>query len=210
MTDEELRKGARAMRARFDGERDERGRRPLRPGEVAAIKRLGSVSDALLDGAFWGLANPLLALLLSREQRPETLSDEQLERRRDGWATALAVVVCAYGSAPAAQGHERFGQWLRRGLEARSGTEEGIALRFRQLVAARTPDELARRLRSIAKLVAQPVDWATLTEDVLQWCGSDRAREAVLRRWAQDFYGSIEDETDSRDEEKTREENEKE
>jgi CRISPR type I-E-associated protein CasB/Cse2 len=99
---------------------------------------------------------------------------------------------------------------LRRGLAARSGTEEGIALRFRQLVAARTPDELARRLRSIAKLVAQPVDWGTLTEDVLQWCGGDRAREAVLRRWAQDFYGSIEDETDSSDEEKTREENEKE
>jgi CRISPR type I-E-associated protein CasB/Cse2 len=178
MINEAIRSAGREMRRRFDSGSDKR--RGLRPGEVAAIKRLATVGDAAVDGVFWSLAKPYLP----------TIAGSDDPRAIERAASAAAIVVCAFGATGATSEPLAFGRWLHDGLAAKKVTAKGAAMRFRRLVAARTGDELAHHLRSLCKLVAQPLDWGTLLDDVVQWSRGDAARDAVLRRWAQDFYGA--------------------
>ena len=187
MSNEAIRSAGREMRRRFDSGSDKR--RGLRPGEVAAIKRLATVGDAAVDGVFWSLAKPYLP----------TIAGSDDPRAIERAASAAAIVVCAFGATGATSEPLAFGRWLHDGLAAKKVTAEGAAMRFRRLVAARTGDELAHHLRSLCKLVAQPLDWGTLLDDVVQWSRGDAARDAVLRRWAQDFYGARDEADDERE-----------
>lgn len=169
-----------AMRDRYDG-RAERGN--LSRGEVATIKRFAVPADARMEGVFWALARPVI------DGRCRFIEDEaRRERDEQIVADALSVVLCAYGRAPRAAQRASFGRWLYEGLSEKKVPAAGAAMRFRQLAAARTTDELAHRLRTLITYVGAPLDWATLTEDVIEWASSDRRRDATLRKWAQDFY----------------------
>lgn len=179
------------MRARFDGKGERR--RKMSPGDVATIKRFATIGDALVDGVFWSLARPVI------DDRCRHIDDDgRREMVERDVAEALAAVLCAYGCAGNTGSRLRFGRWLYEGFAAKSIPTDGAAMRFRQLVAARSCDELAHRLRSLLKLVGAPLDWATLTEDVIEWASGERGRDVVRRKWAQDFYGTL-DATEGRD-----------
>ena len=186
MSNEAVRSAGREMRRQFDGAKD--ARRALRPGDVATIKRFATVGDALVDGVFWSLVRPHLRAIAGSED----------ERAIERAATAAAIVVCAFGAAGAMNEPLPLGRWLHDGLSAKKIPAEGAAMRFRRLAAARSNDELAHQLRSLCKLVGQPLDWGALLADVAQWCRGDAARDAVLRRWAQDFYGSADGDDEDR------------
>ncbi len=184
MSNEAIRGAGREIRKQFDGAKD--ARRKMRPGDVAAIKRLGRVTDALVDGSFWALTRPFLKVAAQSED----------ERAQERAARALAIAVCAFGATSATSETIAFGRWMHDGFAHKKIPADGAAMRFRRLVAARTDDELAHQLRSLLKLIGQPLDWGTLVDDVVQWSRGDASRDVVLRRWAHDFYGSEESEDD--------------
>jgi CRISPR type I-E-associated protein CasB/Cse2 len=183
------------MRDRYDG-RAERGN--LSRGDIATLKRCAVPADARMEGVFWALARPVI------DGRCRFIDDEAArERAEHTVAEALSVVLCAYGRAPSAAQSKSFGRWLYEGLSEKRVPAAGAAMRFRQLVAARTADELAHRLRTMITFVGAPLDWATLTEDVIAWASSERQRDATLRKWAQDFYTTGErDDGDERSDER--------
>ncbi|MDP3276798.1 MAG: type I-E CRISPR-associated protein Cse2/CasB [Deltaproteobacteria bacterium] len=186
--DEVIESAARTMRERFD--REKHVVRPLRSGDVAAIKRYATVGDALVDGAFWALFN---------EHKNLFAGANADETELDRVASAVAIAVCTFGAARAGAPSRSLGAWIASGLRAKGLPEGGANLRFRQLAAARTPDELVRRLRALLKLIGLPVDWGVVVKDVLHWSKSAGSRERVTRAWARGFYGSTDDEADDTD-----------
>lgn len=165
----------REMRERYDDDDFDRGDR-------ATLRRCRTVAEVELEGAFWHLVASAARKLgvLDRERGCEP----------------LAIAVLAYPSAAHAElrASFRLGTYLREQLV--TGDEGGATLRFRQLLAARDPDDLARRLRQVLKLAGAAVDWGELGADLIEWCASDEKRERVLRRWAQDFYAVLDEERD--------------
>ncbi|WP_236688606.1 type I-E CRISPR-associated protein Cse2/CasB [Photobacterium angustum] len=67
-------------------------------------------------------------------------------------------------------------------------------MRFSQLQAAKTPDELLRTSRRLLKLMKGKVDPLTLAEDIKQWFSEHhhsefvRAKNRICVKWAMDYY----------------------
>jgi CRISPR type I-E-associated protein CasB/Cse2 len=144
--------------------------RELSPGDRATLKRCRDADDIVLEGAFWRIASAA---------PPEARS-------------RLATVVACFPAATQLRRPEGFqvGRFLRNQLHPGVRTvSPAKAVRFRQLVQARDLDELGHRLRKLLVHAGAPVDWGVLGRDVFFW--SDNVR----RRWAQDFYSLLTEES---------------
>lgn len=148
----------------------------LGPGEAATLRRCATASELQLEGAYWRLVGVL----------PSNLR-----------AQAALTVLCF----PACKGRMdagfRLGAFLRDALLGAARGGEKNPLRFRQLLASRTPEELGHRLRRLLKHIDGAVDWGVVFRDLVAWASADEEkRERVARRWARDFYT---DDADDRD-----------
>lgn len=158
----------RALRERYDG---------LPAGARAALRRLGAADDLLLEGVFWRL--------VGEAKIPEA------DRAR------MAHVVACFDSANHVARAEPFGRWLRRTVfdGVKDADLPTRAVRVRRLLAARDRNELVHQLRRLVRHGFQKtrrgVDWAALGADILWW------GDGVRRRWAQDFFAPIRDESAS-------------
>ncbi len=91
----------------------------------------------------------------------------------------------------------------RQSFAAQLGQSEGRAvmseLRFRRLLAVKTPDELLRQLRRAIRLLNGSVNLISLAEDIFDWCKEQddlmkytrrqqRPTEFIRIRWALEYY----------------------
>lgn len=91
----------------------------------------------------------------------------------------------------------------RQSFAAQLGQSEGKAvmseLRFRRLLAVKTPDELLRQLRRAIRLLDGSANLISLAEDIFVWCREQddlmkhirqqqRPTEFIRIRWALEYY----------------------
>lgn len=148
------------------------------PGEAATLRRCATANDLHLEGAYWRLVSVL----------PDNLR-----------AKAAVTVLCFPACAARTDQGFRLGSFLRDALIGDKRGGEKNPLRFRQLLACRTPEELAHRLPRLLKHLNLAVDWGVVFRDLTAWAGSEDARERVSRRWARDFYTADANEPDADD-----------
>lgn len=157
----------RRVRERYDGWRQNQR------GDCARLRRCTSALEVQMEGAFWRL-----------------VADVPQERRAEMAPLVLCFACC--GSLGEEKGGFRFGHYLRNGLARDRKLDDAKVTRFRQLLAAREPDEFHHRLRRLLTHIKTPLDWGVLTRDVIRWGGgryqNPAWRDEVCRQWAQDFY----------------------
>ncbi len=100
------------------------------------------------------------------------------DSERDRLAAVIGLVACVSSTADPALHRD-----LPRLAEAFSdGDKPSVSpLRFRQLLDARTDDELFTRLRRVLPLVKERVNLFELANDVFYW------GDSVRRRWVYDY-----------------------
>jgi CRISPR system Cascade subunit CasB len=105
-----------------------------------------------------------------------------------GWAEdAYYLVAALFASHPESTPEGTFGTTLKAIMRTRSTGAASLEKRFMALLDAEAdhlPD-LLRPLVALARSVGQPVNWARLLRDLVNWNSPDRW---VQRRWARDFY----------------------
>ncbi len=146
----------------------------LPPGDRAAVRRCATPHEAQLEGAYWRLVRDVSPGLRER---------------------ASLVTLCFPACESAASERFRLGAFLRESLVKADSKGDADSLRFRQLVAARTEEELVHRLRRLLQHIDRPIDWGVLFNDLMQWGKDDEARARVCRRWTRDFYTPAADES---------------
>ncbi|EAR57645.1 hypothetical protein SKA34_08663 [Photobacterium sp. SKA34] len=145
-------------------------------GHKAKLMRAESVDAVLMQDAFHTL------WLSLPEQDSHSVNDMEC------WAVIAASLI-----------HVSSG--YRDGLAIAAGKKKENShislvseMRFSQLQAANTPDELLRTLRRLLKLMKGKVDPLTLARDIEQWfseyhhSGLVRAKDRICVKWAMDYY----------------------
>ncbi|MCD9527871.1 MULTISPECIES: type I-E CRISPR-associated protein Cse2/CasB [Photobacterium] len=145
-------------------------------GHKAKLKRTESVDAVLMQDAF-------RTLWLSRPEQ-----EHHSANNMECWAVIAASLV-----------HVSPG--YQDGIAAAAGkkpekSDKSLVseMRFSQLQAAKTPDELLRTLRRLLKLMKGKVEPLTLAKDIDQWfseyhhSGLVRANNRISVKWAMDYY----------------------
>ncbi|PSV38090.1 type I-E CRISPR-associated protein Cse2/CasB [Photobacterium sp. GB-210] len=145
-------------------------------GHKAKLKRAESVDAVLMQDAFRTL------WLNLPEQESRSANDMEC------WAVIAASLIHV---SPGYQDGIATAAGKKTEKSDKSLVSE---MRFSQLQAAKTPDELLRTLRRLLKLMKGKVDPLTLAKDIEQWfseyhrSGLVRAKHRIGVKWAMDYY----------------------
>ena len=152
--------------------------RPAPSGEKAKLKRASSVEAVMMQDAFRSLW-----LQLPEDTTKRT---EDLER----WAVIATVLMYVspghVDNLAKAAGHK----------QEISGKSIVSEMRFSQLQAAKTPNELLRTLRRLLQLIKGKTDPLLLANDIDQWFYEynqsypRQVKDRIAVRWAMDYYRS--------------------
>jgi len=116
----------------------------------------------------------------------------EIERRLP-WVAVAAMVLAQVRSEPRhAEGEAAASPAARVGRRSLHGDFVDAAmkpLRFRRLLSAREPEELARELRRLVQLAGGEADVGQLATAVIDWADEQRG-ERLRTRWAYDYYGA--------------------
>lgn len=160
-----------------------------RSGSVAALARLrraaGKPAGSVLDILEYTYAEEFVGDPRDDEPTPAEI------------AAHLAMTLYAVHQQSQRQGMHRTGQRLGRSIRALIADRDGVkyvdhavARRFAMLGTADSLDELAHHLRGLVQLMragAVPLDYRTLTADLLLW-QRPGVRPLVRLRWGRDFH----------------------
>lgn len=143
----------------------------LLPGDRATLARLRRASSVIEAAAEPATVELLKALKL----KP---SDENIER------TAVLAIILAHV-------RENAEEKIARALGPPPGGEPSKArlkpLRFRRLMAARTPDELLTAFRRVISILDRKANVKDLSRLILGWT-DDEAGDRLRTRFAFDYY----------------------
>lgn len=145
-------------------------------GHKAKLKRAESVDAVLMQDAFRTL------WLSLPEQESHSANDMEC------WAVIAASLIHV---SPGYQD----GIAAAAGNKPEKGDKSLVSeMRFSQLQAAKTPNELLRTLRRLLKLMKGKVEPLALAKDIEQWfseyhhSGLVRAKNRISVKWAMDYY----------------------
>lgn len=145
-------------------------------GHKAKLKRAESVDAVLMQDAFRSLWLSL----------PE--QEHHSANNMECWAVIAASLVHV---SPGYQD----GIAVVAGKKSENSDKSLVSeMRFSQLQAAKTPDELLRTLRRLLKLMKGKVEPLALAKDIEQWfyeyhySGLVRANNRISVKWAMDYY----------------------
>jgi CRISPR system Cascade subunit CasB len=141
------------------------------PAVMARLRRVATLQEAALE--------PATLELHARLGGRGRSNLEALE------GTALVAAVLAHVREDAGRG-ESTARLIGPDADGRARVS---ALRFRRILAARTPQETLIAFRRLVSLAGRSLPVADLAESLLDWTdphGGDKRR----RRWALDYYGA--------------------